>query len=149
MPDASMPAPHIHQVRVYFEDTDAGGIVYYANYLRFAERARSEMLRTAGIESSSLLADQGAALAVKNCSAEYHRPARLDDLLDIHTRVAEIGGATITLSQDVRRGDELLVSMMVRLACIGIETGAPRRLPEGLRHKFDINHTINSNRRTE
>ncbi len=124
-------AVHVFPIRVYFEDTDAGGIVYYANYLRFAERARTEMLRGAGIESSRLMAEQGIALAVRECHTHYLKPARLDDALEIETRVAAVGGASITLDQRVLRDDEPLVTIDLRLACMGGD-GRPKRLPSVL-----------------
>lgn len=136
MPDEARVATHVLSVRVYYEDTDSGGIVYYANYLKYAERARTEMLRLAGVESSSLMADDGVALAVKECHVEYHRPARLDDMLEIRTRIEAVGGASIALGQDVHRGDELLVSMKIKLACMSVDTGAPRRLPDRLRERI-------------
>ena len=92
---------HIFPVRVYFEDTDAGGIVYYANYLHFAERARSEMLRHLGIESGTMVEDWGLIFAVKKCSMDFIRPAKLDDLLLIKTRLIEIGPEVFQNSRTV------------------------------------------------
>src|SRR5215475_9711398 len=89
--------PHLHRVRVYFEDTDAGGMVYYANYLKFAERARTEMLRDAGFSHAEMVARDGLMLVVRRCVAEYHRSARLDDELTVETRVAGLAGASILL----------------------------------------------------
>ncbi len=94
---------HVFPVRVYYEDTDTAGIVYYANYLKFAERARTEMLRAAGIEQRVLAEETGVAFAVRSCSADYLAPARLDDLLEIRTRVAGLQGATIEMEQSVTR----------------------------------------------
>jgi acyl-CoA thioester hydrolase len=92
---------HIFRLRVYYEDTDAGGVVYYANYLRFAERARTEMLRERGIESSRLMAEEGVAFAVRRCAADYLRPARLDDRLEVRTRLTALGGASLDLEQRI------------------------------------------------
>ena len=128
----AVPAPHIHRLRVYFEDTDAGGMVYYANYLKFAERARTEMLRTAGISHAQMVADDGLMLVVRRVTAEYRRSARLDDELEIETRVDDCSGATLTLDQVVRRGRELLVELTVTIACITRE-GRPTRLPKRVR----------------
>jgi acyl-CoA thioester hydrolase len=126
------PAAHLHRIRVYFEDTDAGGVVYYANYLKFAERARTEMLRSAGISHADMVARDGLMLVVRRVTAEYKRPARLDDALEVETRVAECGGASLTLDQLIRRGAELLVELNVTIACVTRE-GRPTRLPVRIR----------------
>ncbi|MCW5751054.1 MAG: tol-pal system-associated acyl-CoA thioesterase [Alphaproteobacteria bacterium] len=115
-------------LRVYWEDTDASGIVYYANYLRFAERARSDLLRLLGVNQQRLLEEQGLALAVRACALEYLRPARLDDEIEVHSSIAEMRGASLTARQVVRRGEEELVQADVRIACID-RAGRPRRLP--------------------
>ncbi len=125
-----------HPVRVYYEDTDVGGVVYYANYLKFAERARTEALRTLGIDQSDLMAQERVAFAVRECHAEYLKPAHLDDHLMIETRVARMGGASLTMAQRVRRADEVLVEMTVRLACMNVDTGTPVRLPSRVRDYF-------------
>lgn len=122
-----------HPVRIYYEDTDTGGIVYYANYLKFAERARTEMLRSLGIENSTLLNEQRVAFAVKECSADYIKPAVLDDALNIITTVESLGGASMRLIQDIFRGQERLVAIKVRLACMNIDTGQACRLPGEVR----------------
>jgi len=123
---------HIHPIRVYFEDTDAGGMVYYANYLKFAERARTEMLRAAGFNHAQMVAQDGLMLVVRRCTAEYHRSARLDDELQVETRVSGLAGASILLDQVVRRGTETLVEIAVTIACVTKE-GRATRLPERLR----------------
>jgi acyl-CoA thioester hydrolase len=128
----NFPASHLHPIRVYFEDTDAGGMVYYANYLKFAERARTEMLRAAGINHAAMVAEDGLMLVVKRCTAEYHRSARLDDELAVETRVSAMAGASILLDQVVRRGSEVLVEITVTIACVTKE-GRATRLPERLR----------------
>src|SRR3954452_4635769 len=97
----SPSTPHVHPIRVYFEDTDAGGMVYYANYLKFAERARTEMLRSAGISHAEMVADDGLMRVVRRVAAEYRRSAGLDDELEIETRVDECSGATLSLKQVV------------------------------------------------
>jgi acyl-CoA thioester hydrolase len=124
--------PHTFPIRVYFEDTDAGGMVYYANYLKFAERARTEMLRAAGISHAEMVAQDGLMLVVRRCAVDYRRSARLDDALEVETRVAELTGASILLDQIVRRGSEVLVEIAVTIACVTKE-GRPTRLPERLR----------------
>ena len=103
-------------VRVYFEDTDAAGVVYYASYLRFLERARTEWLRHLGFEQSGP-GMQGAAFAVRSIAAEYLKPARLDDALEVVSTVVSLGRAQIVFSQRVERDGELLVDAAVRVAC--------------------------------
>jgi len=120
-------------VRIYFEDTDVGGIVYYANYLRYAERARSELLREVGVESSDLMAEHRLALAVRRCLVNYLKPAKLDDLLMVDTAVVRVGGASIELRQRIYRNDEMLVDMEIKLAGLDLDTGRPRALPQILR----------------
>ncbi len=131
---------HRLPVRVYYEDTDAGGIVFYGNYLKFAERARTELLRTFGIENSNVSARDGTAFVVRTCKIDYLRPAHLDDQLTVETRVLEIGGASMTLSQNVLRDDETLTEMEVRLVCMHIEgdtKGKATRIPADVREALE------------
>lgn len=137
MADGMQTKTFEHPVRIYYEDTDTGGIVYYANYLKFAERARTEMLRSLGIENSTLLNEQRVAFAVKECSADYIKPAVLDDALNVVTAVENLGGASMRLIQDIFRGQERLVAITVRLACMNIDTGQPCRLPREVRAVMD------------
>jgi len=123
---------HVLPIRVYFEDTDAGGIVYYANYLKFAERARTEWLRDLGADHSGLMAGEGVMMTVKRCEAEFVAPARLDDALEVVTRIEELGGASMWLDQRVVRGAEELVRLRVRLACVN-RVLKPAKLPARLR----------------
>jgi acyl-CoA thioester hydrolase len=123
---------HRFPIRVYYEDTDAAGIVYYANYLKFIERARTEMMRLYGVEHEKTRQNGGTAFIVRRCDIEYVSPARLDDELVVETRVKELGGATILLSQDVLRDGAMLVRTTVLVACIGVQ-GRPVRLPAELR----------------
>ncbi|MBI1209802.1 MAG: tol-pal system-associated acyl-CoA thioesterase [Azospirillum sp.] len=136
MPDGTAsPAAAVHHrwtVRVYYEDTDAGGIVYYANYLRFAERARTEMLRTIGVEQSALCAATGVTFAVLQCEIAFVAPARLDDLLEVATRITDIGGASLTMNQTIRRGERDLVRATVKVVCLN-QDGRPARLPAAVR----------------
>lgn len=128
------PTIYRHPVRVYYEDTDAGGIVYYANYFRFAERARTEILRQYGIEHTALLAEERVAFAVKETHADYIKPARLDDALVVETQVNEVGGASVRMTQNICRDGEVVVSITVRLACMNVDTGGPARLPGKVRN---------------
>ena len=120
-------------VRVYYEDTDAGGVVYYANYLKFAERARTEMLRHLGIESSVLQERDGLAFVVRKLDADYKQPAKLDDLLDVHLSLTKVGGASMDGVQRIMRGDEELVRIAIKLGCMKL-SGGPGRLPEKIRN---------------
>ncbi len=124
-------AVHVYPVRVYYDDTDAAGIVYYANYLRMAERARTEMLRMIGADHTALARGDGVRIAVSRCEVDYLRPARLDDDLHIRTRITALGGATMWAEQVVRRAGADLARLTIRLACIG-PTGRATRFPKAL-----------------
>ncbi len=126
-------------VRVYWEDTDAGGVVYYASYLRFLERARSEWLRSLGIDQAAMLRDERLQFVVVEANIRYHRPARFDDELRVSVRVDELRGASIVMGQEIRRGagdGELLVSATVRAACLASDSLRPRPLPRILAAQF-------------
>lgn len=122
------------RVRVYWEDTDAGGVVYHAAYLRFLERARSEWLRAAGVEQSRLAADHGLVFAVADLEIRFLAPARLDDELRVSCRLDEVGGASLRFSQDaVRIADNRpIVAARVRAACLAAGTFRPKPLPRHL-----------------
>lgn len=115
-------------LRVYIEDTDAGGIVYYVNYLKYMERARTEFMRSLGFDRSSLFSAE-RLFVVRDIALVYRAPARLDDELAASVSVTGVGGASLALHQTVRRGDELLVSADVTIACVGREDLRPRRMP--------------------
>ena len=132
---ASVEVPHRFSMRVYWEDTDAAGIVYYANYLRFIERARSELVRRAGIDQRRLQADDGIVFAVRRCEIDYLAPATLGDTLDVATDVVGVGAATVDLQQTVSRHPTVLARAHVRLACVG-RNGRPTRLPAAVRDAF-------------
>ena len=120
------------RLRVYYEDTDLAGVVYYANYLKFIERGRTELLRGAGIDQSRLKTEEGLVFVVRRLEAEYLAPARFDDLLTVATGVAALRGASVEMEQRVRRDDALLFRARVGLACMGLD-GRPRRLPSAIR----------------
>ena len=120
-------------VRVYFEDTDAGGVVYYANYLKYLERARTEWLRALGWEQSELVSAAGIVFAVRSLELEYLAPARLDDRLEVEARVVRIGRASLDFDQAVRRGPTALCGGRVRVACIDADSFRPRALPVDLK----------------
>lgn len=115
--------------RVYWEDTDGGGVVYYANYLKFMERARTEWLRARGHVQSELAEQHGFVFAVVEVKVHYRRPARLDDEIDISCVPVPEGTASIRFQQTIRRGDVTLVEGEVRVACVDAKTFRPRRLP--------------------
>lgn len=133
---ASGAPSHRWPVRVYLEDTDALGIVYYVNYLRFAERARTEFLRALGTDHSAMIDRDGLNFAVTRCEVDYLLPARLDELLEVATSLLGIGGATLELLQRVRRGDDEVARITVRLACTN-RAGRPRRIPATLRKTLE------------
>jgi acyl-CoA thioester hydrolase len=121
-----------HPVRVYWEDTDAGGVVFFANYLKFFERARTEWLRSLGFSQERMRVDEEAAFVVSETRVRYLRPARLDDLLTITVRIAAMARVSITIEQQAWRGDELLAEGSIRIACVDISRFAPRRIPDGI-----------------
>ena len=121
---------HSFPIRVYFEDTDAGGMAYYANYLRWAERARTEALRDAGLPHQLMIERHNAILVVRRINVEYSRPARLDDLVAVETRVLAVKGVTIALDQRMILDGALLAVMRVELACVDRDTLRPKRIPE-------------------
>ena len=123
---------HCLTLRVYYEDTDLAGIVYYANYLKFIERGRTEWVRDLGIDQSRLKAETGIVFAVRRVEADYLSPARFDDLLNVETIPDEVTGARVELTQRVLRGDELLFVAKVTLVALTDE-GRPARLPVGRR----------------
>lgn len=127
--------PHVFALRVYYEDTDLAGIVYYANYLRFIERARTEWVRGMGVDQVLLKAEAGIVFAVRRLEAEYLRPARFDDQLRVETRLVSLGGARLQLAQDVWRGAERLFAAQVVLVCL-TDTGHPARMPADLRRRL-------------
>ena len=136
MTDPSAPVFRL-PVRVYWEDTDAGGVVFYANYLRFFERARTEWLRSLGHEHERWRRESGVGFVVTDTSVRYRCPARLDDLLDITVAVAHAGQASLSVVQQAWRPDpsatpRLLVEGTIRIGCIALGTFKPRRIPSGL-----------------
>ena len=129
---AADPIAYRHPVRVYWEDTDAGGVVFYANYLKFFERARTEWLRAKGHGQEQLRTETGAIFIVTDTALRYLRPARLDDLLEITVQVTQAGRASMTLAQQAWRGTELLTEGTIRIGCVDAGTFAPRRFPTQL-----------------
>ena len=123
---------HVLPVRIYYEDTDAAGIVYYANWLRFLERGRTEMLRLLGQQHSALRDERGVNWVVRRCVIDYLKPARLDDTIDVVTRCAAPRGASLDMLQEAWRGEQLLVRADLLVACMAAD-GRPTRLPPHVR----------------
>lgn len=129
---ASKGATHSMDIRVYYEDTDSGGIVYYANYLKFAERGRTEFLRDLGHDHRAMAQDHGLGFVVRRCLVDYLKPARLDDLLRVETRLTRVHGAKFEMAQYVLRNDTILCELAVTLGVVDA-SGRPSRLPPHVR----------------
>ncbi|MGX1785998.1 tol-pal system-associated acyl-CoA thioesterase [Bosea sp. NPDC055332] len=132
-----MAGAHSISVRVYYEDTDFSGVVYHASYLRFMERGRTELIRALGIEQRELFdGDAALGFAVRRMLIDFVRPAVMDDLLTVETRPTLARGATMELEQRVLRGEEVLITAQVKVACVG--GGKARRIPDVLRHRLGL-----------
>lgn len=123
-------------VRVYYEDTDAGGIVYYANYLKFAERARTEFLRILRVHQQADLEQNQTGFVVRSCHIEYLKSAVLDDALTVTCKVTEQGAASATVSQEILRGNEVLATLEVKVIYMNVATRRPTRIPPDMTEKF-------------
>jgi acyl-CoA thioester hydrolase len=125
--------PFSWPVRVYYEDTDAGGVVYYANYLKFTERARTEWLRACGFEQTDLARLHGVVFVVRSAAIDYLKPARFNDSLQVTVELIKVGAGQIDLVQRVlRNDDDLLAKSAVKIACVGLTTMRPTRIPKAL-----------------
>lgn len=137
--------PFSWPIRVYWEDTDAGGVVYHASYVRFLERARSEWLRSLGIGQQTLREQQGVVFAVRGMQLEFLAPARLDDALSVQVGVSSVGRASLVFEQRIAREADarVLVTATVKVACLSAPDFRPRPLPEGVRERFkQISHEV-------
>lgn len=123
-------------VRIYYEDTDAAGVVYYASYLKFLERARTEWLRALGFEQTRLVEDMGIAFAARSISAEYLKAARLDDLLAVVSTVESLGRAQLVFAQRVERGNDILLTSKMRIACFDPVRGKATAIPKSIHEKL-------------
>ena len=123
-------------IRIYYEDTDAGGIVYYANYMRFAERGRTEFLRDIGYENGDLMEKEGIAFVVRKIDADYLAPAKLDDVIEVRTVIDSVKKTSFVMKQTVFRQDNALFQMYVTLVTVSLDTMKPVRMPEGLEDKI-------------
>jgi acyl-CoA thioester hydrolase len=133
---APQDAPFFWSVRVYYEDTDAGGVVYYANYLKFAERARTEWLRAHGFEQTDLAHGHGVVFVVRALSIDYLRPARFNDALRVSVELIKVGAGQIDLAQRILRGDELIARASVKIVCVSLSSMHPTRIPRALTTKI-------------
>jgi acyl-CoA thioester hydrolase len=124
-------------VRVYYQDTDAGGVVYHSNYVNFMERARTEWLRTFGYSNTSMMKELGVMFVVRSMKLDYLRPAQLDDLLEVTAVIKEVGRSRVTLTQTVTRGEELMTEGEVHLVCVDVHTFKPVSVPEILRKQWN------------
>jgi len=131
-PETAAPASLRHTLRVYWEDTDAGGVVFYANYLKFFERARTEWLRALGFGQQALRERTGAIFVVTDTQVRFRAPARLDDLLDITVELRASGRASMQIAQQAWRGSALLAEGDIRIGCVDEGTFRPRRIPTEL-----------------
>ncbi len=123
-------------VRVYYEDTDAGGVVFYANYLKFFERARTEMLRAKGFEQDELMAKQGIIFVVRAVQVDYLRSAKFNDLLQVSAEVTELKKTSLLFNQEITRGDVVLSKSTIKIACLDAHTMRPKAIPENLYEQF-------------
>ena len=119
-------------VRVYYEDTDAGGVVYYANYLKFYERARTEMLRELGYEQDRLMENEQVIFVVRSVQVDYLKPTKFNELIQISADIAKLGPASLTFEQEMSRDDEILSRAMIRIACLDANTMRPKEIPQEL-----------------
>lgn len=139
---APVPAPDSRSfslpIRVYWEDTDAGGVVYHANYVCFLERARTEWLRTLGVSQQEWREREDMVFVVRGMQLDFHAPARLDDVLDVESRLAQLGRASLVFAQRIVRASDgqMLLEARVRVACLAASRFRPRRLPDTLRARF-------------
>ncbi|ADP14103.1 tol-pal system-associated acyl-CoA thioesterase [Achromobacter xylosoxidans A8] len=131
-------AESVLQVRVYYEDTDAGGVVFYANYLKFLERARTEWLRNLGVNQSNLAVSEQRLFVVRSLDMSYRKPARLDDLLTIRSRVTRLGRASIHFAQRAERDGELLAEGNIQVCCVDAIHMRPAELPADVRAKLEF-----------
>lgn len=125
------------QYRIYYEDTDAGGVVYYANYLKFFERARTDFLRALGISQHELIEKENIAFVVRRCELDFISPARLDDLVDVSVIVEKIGGVSIVMRQEMTLEGKMLAQLVVKIASIDVDGFKPREIPQNIKNLME------------
>ncbi len=130
----------IWPVRIYYEDTDAGGVVFYANYLKFFERARTEMLRAMGYEQDALMINPGIVFAVRSVQIEYLKSARFNELIEVSAEVIYAKRASLTFEQLITRGDDVLCTSITRIACLDASTMRPKEIPKILQELLKNEH---------
>ena len=133
---SSTPNAFIWPVRVYYEDTDAAGVVYYANYLKFMERARTEWLRALGFEQTTLMHDHNVVFVVRSLAIEFLRPALFNDELEVTVALRGARGSLIEIAQTIRRGAHTLVTAEVKVACVNTQSFKPVRIPQSILEKI-------------
>jgi len=131
-----MPSSFLYNFKIYYEDTDAGGVVYYANYLKFLERARSEAIYKLGYTNTNLKKEYGIIILVKSCNIEYKKPAIFEDILSIISTIEEITKTSFIMKQEIKRGEELIASSKVHLVTINSK-GKPTKIPDNLKNLMD------------
>ena len=124
--------------RIYFEDTDAGGVVYYANYLKFFERARTDFLRALNISQSELAATENLIFVVRKCQINYISPAKLDDLVAVSVAIKEIHAASIVMEQEIKRSDKILSRLNVEIVCVAADNFRPKKIPTNIKNLFNV-----------
>ena len=127
----------IHEVKVYYEDTDSGGVVYYSNYLKFLERARTEMINSIGLSNKKLLEEHKTLIIVKSCNVEYLSPSKLEDRLQIYSSIESINKASFVMIQNIKKDDNLIVKAKLKLVTVNHE-GRPIKIPSVLKNKLTI-----------
>ena len=130
----------IWPIRVYYEDTDAGGVVFYANYLKFFERARTEMLRAMGYEQDELMINPGIVFAVRSVQIEYLKSARFNELIEVSAEIIDAKRASLTFEQLITRGDDVLCTSITRIACLDANTMRPKEIPKILQELLKNEH---------
>ena len=131
----------IWPVRVYYEDTDGGGVVYHANYLKFMERARTEWLRSLGFEQTELKTEMGVIFVVRGLKLQYRRPARFNDSLSVVTRLIRAGRSLLEFEQTIQRGDELLTAATIEVVCVDADQFKPVSIPAEIRNMMQFTET--------
>ena len=124
-------------VRVYYEDTDAGGVVFYANYLKFYERARTEMLRDMGFEQDQLIKQDAVIFVVRSVQVDYLKPAKFNDLISVTAGLSLVKSASLNFEQTITRGDDLLSTAKIRIACLDANSMRPKHIPEQLKRALN------------
>jgi len=131
-----MPKEFIHEIKVYYEDTDSGGVVYYSNYLKFLERARTELINSIGLSNQKLLEDHRTLIMVKSCNIEYIKSAKLEDKLQIFSLIESYNKASFIMIQNIKKNDDLIIKAKLKLVTVNKE-GKPIKIPTVLENQFN------------